>query len=256
VRLSDVADVRLAASPSVIRRENISRRIEVLATVDGRDRAAVVADIEAAIGGIPFGREYHPEVVDLAASSGIAGPVGVAALTALIGMLLVLQAAFASWRLAALFLVVLTLSAAGGLVAILLGGGVVSIGSLAGLLAVFAVAARNGLSLVMHLREREARTLVRGAEFVVRGARERFVATLTTALVTAATLVPLILFGERAGLELLRPMAVAVLGGLLTATLANLFVVPVLYGRFRGSPEAEAADAPMALGEPQVAGAS
>ena len=256
VRLGEVADVRVAATPSVIRREQISRRIEVQATLAGRDRSAVVADIESALGSVPFPSEYHPEVVDRSAAGDLSATLGAAALAALIGMLLVLQAAFGSWRLALLSLVVLPLSLAGGLLATLLTGGTISIGSAVGLLAVFAIAVRNELSLITHVREREARTLTRGVDLVVRGARERLLGTLATAVATTAALLPLIVLGDRAGLELLRPMAITIIGGLLTATLLNLFVVPAIYGRFRGSPEAETTDVPITLGEPQVAGAS
>ena len=256
VRLGDVADVRVAGTPSVIRREQISRRIEVQATLAGRDRSAVVADIESALASVPFPAEYHPEVVDRSAAGDLPATLGAAALAALIGMLLVLQAAFGSWRLAFLSLVVLPLSLAGGLLATLLTGGTISIGSAVGLLAVFAIAVRNELSLITHVREREARTLTRGVDLVVRGARERLLGTLATAVATAAALLPLIVLGDRAGLELLRPMAITIIGGLLTATLLNLFVVPAIYGRFRGSPEAEITDVPIKLGEPQVAGAS
>jgi Cu/Ag efflux pump CusA len=119
-----------------------------------------------------------------------------------------------------------------------LGGGMLLLGSLAGFLAVLGIAAHHGIVLIkhyQHLEQREGETF--GPELVLRGAREQFAPMLTTAVTTAVEFLPLVLFGDIAGLEIAHPMAVVVLGGLVTSTLLYLFVVPALYLSLGSSPE-------------------
>ena len=128
----------------------------------------------------------------------------------------------------------------GGVLAVLAGGGIISLGSLVGFLAVLAIAARNGILLInhyQHLERNEGEPF--GPELVVRGTRERFAPILMTAAATGLALLPLVILGNIAGLEIVHPMAVVILGGLVTSTLLNLFVVPALYLRFGSSPEPE-----------------
>ena len=242
VRLEEVADVRVAPSPDVIEREGAFRRIDVSAQIVGRDRRESVADMERRLDSIQFPLEYRVELL----GSYVEGREARTRLLWLaglvvVGMLLLLQACFGSWRLSAAFLVALALALSGSLVAIALGGGEVSIGAAAGLLAVLAVAARNGIVLVRRyqfLRRREGRVF--GPDLVAEGADERLAPTLVTALGTALVFAPFVVLGDLPGYEMLRPMAVVVLCGLLTATLVSLFLVPALYLRFgRVEPESE-----------------
>jgi Cu/Ag efflux pump CusA len=170
-------------------------------------------------------------------------------IVAAIGVFLLLQAAVGSWRLAALLFAALPLSLSGSLVAIFATGGDVTLGSLAGLLAVVGITARNGLLLVGHYHEL-ARSGAEplGPELVVRGARERLTTILVTTLAAAVALAPFALPGDRAGYELVRPMAIAVLGGLVTATVLAVVVVPALYLRF--CPDAEPDAVGLVIDEP------
>jgi CzcA family heavy metal efflux pump len=238
VQLSQVADVRIKPALSVIRHDAVSRSIDVTANVSGRDVGAVTADVKQGLGSVQFPLEYHAEVLGDHAQRQVVERrvLGVAAIAAIL-ILLLLQAAFGSWRLAAAAFLTLPMALAGGVLAVLASGGVLSLGSLVGFVLVLAIAARNGVMLIshcQHLEEQEAEPF--GPGLVMRGALERLAPILMTALATGLALVPLVVLGNVPGHELLQPMAVVVLGGLVTATLLNLFVAPALYLRFRSSP--------------------
>jgi Cu/Ag efflux pump CusA len=131
---------------------------------------------------------------------------------------------------------------AGGALAALAGGGVLSLGSLCGFLTVLGIAVRNNVVMTNHFQQLELyEGEMFGPQLVLRGARERFAPLLMTALTTGAALLPLVFFGDIAGQEIIRPMAIVILGGLVTATLLNLFVAPALYLRFGSSPEVDKA---------------
>ncbi len=241
VRLEEVADVRVVPSPVVIRRDAVSRFVDVRADVSGRSPAAVIDDINRSLEGVDIPFEYHAEVLGISAEQQAANQrILIVALVALVGILLLLQAAFWSWRLAALVMLTMPAALVGGIVVILLSGGVVSLGSLFGLMMVLAVAVRNGVSSMIHLRRLEEHEgAAFGRDLALRGAGERLGAILTTAVVTAVLLLPLAFAGQRAGTEVLQPMAIVTLGGLVTATVLNLFVLPALYLRFGPSPAPE-----------------
>ncbi|MDQ5875089.1 MAG: efflux RND transporter permease subunit, partial [Actinomycetota bacterium] len=230
VRLEDVAEVRIAPNQTIINREAVSRYLDVGASVSGRDRDSVLSDVESTLEGMAFPLEYHAEV--LASDTqpvGLLISIGVAAA---IGIFLLLQAAFGSWRLATLSFSTLPVAVAGGVLAALAAGGTLSLGSLLGLVAVLGIAARNGILLIDHFRqleEHEGETF--GPGLVLRGASERLVPISMAALATALALVPLVILGGIPGYEIVRPMAIVILGGLVTSTLLNLFVVPALYLR-------------------------
>jgi Cu/Ag efflux pump CusA len=255
VRLEQLADVRINSTPTSISRQGISRLIDVVAEVDGRDVGAVLADVRERLRAMPFPLEYHPELigdheqrqVDL---QRVLGFVAAAA----IGVLLLLQAAFGSWRLAAMTFLALPLALSGGVVAMALTGAQLSVGSLVGLLTVFAIAVRAAIFQVARYQELERERMPLDVALVIRGTRERFSATLTTAVATALAFAPFLVLGDRAGLEILRPAAVVVVGGLVTSTLLALFVVPALYLRVSGvQPAALEVNVPGAA-ESQVAG--
>ena len=231
VRLGDVAEVRVAPAPVVIRREAASRRIDVLAGVRGRDLDDVLADVERRLRDVEFPLEYHAEVLEESTERQAAGRrlvgVGVAAA---IAIFLVLQAAFGSWRLAAAFVLSLPLAVTGGVLAAFVTGGALSLGSLLGLFAVFCLALRHGVLLIARYQELaapDARTIDRAV--VLRGGQERLTPTVATTLALGLALLPLALLGDSRGHEIAQPLAVAVLGGLVTATLFTLVVVPALY---------------------------
>ena len=244
VLLKDVADVRLASTPNAIERDNQSRRIDVGANVEGRDLAAVVDEVEDRLDAATFPLGYHYEVLgesnELKAAQ---EKLLVFGLAALVTILLLLQAALGSFRLALLTFVLLPMALVGGVVAVLLSGAVLSLGSLVGFLAVFGIAARNGILMVSHFEQLQREEGMEfGRELVIRGATERLAPILMTALATGLALVPLVIAGSIPGHEIEHPMAIVVVGGLVTATVVNLFVLPSMYLRFgKGRPKPVAA---------------
>jgi Cu/Ag efflux pump CusA len=146
-------------------------------------------------------------------------------------ILLVLQAAVASWRRAALLVLVIPLGTVGGVLTAPLGGGVATAGGIAGVFAVGALTVRTGLVLVRRIRELErVRGVTPGRSAAAQAARERAVPVLRSALAIAAVMLPVLLLGDRAGLEVLRPLAFTVLGGLVTSVIVTLAVLPGVCG--------------------------
>ena len=232
--MDQVADVRVAATPNHIERELQSRRIDVGANVEGRDLASAVDEVEDRVEGVRFPREYHAEVLGESTELNAAEDrLVVFGIAAAIGIFLLLQVAFGSLRLAILTFLLLPMALVGGVLAVWLGDGVLSLGSLVGFLTVFGIAARNGILMVSHFQhlEREEGEAF-GPGLVLRGANERLAPILMTASATALALVPLAVAGAIPGHEIEHPMAIVILGGLVTATLLNLFVLPSLYLRF------------------------
>jgi Cu/Ag efflux pump CusA len=240
VRLSDVADVRVAAVPSAIDREGVMRYLDVTASVRGRDLGAVLTDVRAAVAGVPFDIEYHAEVRSAALvrqdaqTQLLAMTVGGAIL-----ILLLLQAAFGSWRRALLVLLAMPAAAAGGVVVGLATGELMTMGALAGFLLVIAITVRHAISLIDRFRRLERDGTAPGADVAIAGVQEQLAPIVTTILATAVFALPFIVLGDVAGLEILRPMAIFVLGGLVSATLLILFVVPSIYMLSGPTPESE-----------------
>jgi Cu/Ag efflux pump CusA len=240
VRLGDVAKVQVEPTPNDIRREAVARYVDVGVDVGDRDRDAVVDDIEQSLKGVDFPLEYHAEVVDESAERGTAfNRVLGFAIAAAVGIFLLLQAAFGSWRLASLVFLTLPAALAGGLIAIWIDGSVLSTGSAIGLLGALGLAALNGLVFVsrcQRLEHDEGESP--GPAPAARGAIEGFPAIVAGGLATTMLFIPVLVAGATAGLEVVHPMAVAVVGGLLASTLITLFVMPALYLRFGRSPNA------------------
>ncbi len=238
VRLQDVADVRIAPTPNVVQREHLSRRMDVDANVRGRPLGAVYADVQAALAKIDFPHEYYPVLLgEYTERLEVQRKMLIFAIIAAIGIFFLLHTSFNSARLAAISFVLLPSALVGGVVAAYLGSGVISLGSLVGFLTVLGISARNGILMIDHFKHLEAyEGETFGPALVLRGARERLAPILMTATTTGLALVPLVIAGSIPGNEIEHPLAVVVLGGLVTATLLNLFVVPSLYLRFGGSP--------------------
>ena len=237
VQLQDVADVRIVPTPNVITHENLKRRLDVRANVRGRDLGSVVADVEARLEKIQFPNEYYPELVgEYKERRAVQNRLLAFSIVAAIGTFLLLVTSFGSWRLAILSFLTLPSALVGGVLGAYLGGGIISLGSLVGFLTVFGIAARNGIMLInhcQHLERHEGETF--GPAMILRGARERLSPILMTALATGLAIVPLVIAGNLPGHEIEHPLAVVVLGGLVTSTLLNLFIVPSLYLRFGSS---------------------
>jgi CzcA family heavy metal efflux pump len=241
VRLGDVADVSLVATPNTIKHENVLRRLEVQANVRGRDLAAVAGDVEKRLATVKFPIGYYPVLLGeykerQAAQEGLLKySIIVAA-----AIFLLLHASLHNWRLASLIFLALPAALVGGVLATFLSDRVISLGSLVGFLTVLGIAARNGILLVnhyQHLQRHEGEPF--GLDLILRGARERVSPIVMTSLCTGLALVPLAISGNIPGHEVEYPMAVVILGGLVTSTLLTLFLVPVLYLRFGAAGETE-----------------
>jgi Cu/Ag efflux pump CusA len=234
VRLGDIATIRMAPTPNAIERDNQSRRIDVGGNLEGRDLESVVADVEERLGTVTFPTGYYAEVLGESTELNAAqDKLLIFGLAAVVTILLLLQAAFGSTRLALLTFILLPTALVGGVVAVGLSGAVLSLGSLVGFLAVFGIAARNGILMVSHFQRLESEEGVAfGKDLVIQGATERLAPILMTALATGLALVPLVVAGSIPGHEIEHPMAIVILGGLITATVVNLLLLPTMYLRF------------------------
>ncbi len=232
--LGDVADIRIAPAPNVIQREGASRRIDVTCDVKGRDLGSVAREIEDKVKALSFERGYHPEFLgEYAARQESKNRLLALSALALLGILLLLHADFRSPRMVALVAVSLPFALVGGVAAALITGGVLSLGSLVGFVTVLGIAARNGIMLVSHYRHLETEEgQPFGKDLVLRGSEERLAPILMTALATGLALLPIVVGGNKPGHEIEHALAVVILGGLVTSTILNLFLMPALYMRF------------------------
>lgn len=231
VRLGDVADIQIIPAPNEIKHEKASRRIDITCNVRGRDLGSVARDVEAAVKELEFAQGYHPEFLGEYAAR-IESQQRLLALAALsmIGIVLLLHVDFRSWRLTALVALTIPFALVGGVIGVLLDNGILSLGSLVGFVTVLGIAARNGIMMVSHYRHLEE---VEGEPFgpalVQRGSEERLAPILMTVLATGLALVPLVWGGNLPGHEIEYPMAIVILGGLVTSTMLNLFLLPPIY---------------------------
>ena len=231
VRLREVADVRVVENPTVLRHEAVSNYVDVSADISGRDADEVLPAVRNAVAGVEFPLEHHAEVRGSAVQAEDSGSTVLAvAITAALAIFLLLQAAFASWRLAILVMATLPIAAVGGVVAAAIGLGAIGLGAFAGLLAVVGMAARSGVMLVRGYQDLErVGGEAFGDELVLHGTRERLRAMVPTAVGTIVALLPMVIIGHVAGLEVARPVAIVMIGGLITSTLVTLFLLPALY---------------------------
>jgi Cu/Ag efflux pump CusA len=233
IPLRQVADIFLSDGRWLITHEGGLRRQVVTAQVQRRDVESFVTDAERRLQqvALPPGVSFTVTGEHLAKQAAqrelllLGGAVGV-------GIGLLLWTAFGSARLLLLVLANLPFALVGGVAAIYLGGGILDVGALVGFVTLFGISVRNSIMMVshwQHLQHSEAMPF--GPELVFRGARERLVPVLMTALVTALGLLPIALATGEAGREVEGPMACVILGGLVTSTVLNLIVLPVLYRR-------------------------
>ncbi len=230
VRLSELARVAVERGPNTISREDVQRKIVVQANVAGRDLGSTVDDIRERVAeAVPMPAGYHVEYGGQFESQEEATRrIALLSILAVALIFLVLFREFGSARLAGLVMANLPLSLIGGILAVLLTDRVVSIASLVGFVTLFGIATRNGVLLVAHY-QRLAAEGVPFRETVVRGSLERLAPILMTALTAGLALIPLALGGDDPGKEIQSPLAVVVLGGLLSATALNMVVLPALY---------------------------
>jgi CzcA family heavy metal efflux pump len=230
-----LADVRREQGPNMVLRENVQRRIVISCNVAGRDLGSVVGDIRAAVSqavSLPtaYRVEYGGQFESEQSASQRLGALGVLVIAAVF-MLLVL--AFGRARDALVVMVNLPLALIGGVIGVFLAGGVLNVATMIGFITLFGIATRNGIMLISHIHhliDEEGVTDFR--EAVERGARERLIPIMMTALAAGLALIPLALGGGKAGSEIQTPMAIVILCGLMTSTLLNMMVVPTLYLRY------------------------
>lgn len=234
VPLEEVADIVSAGGPGSISRENVQRKLVISANVQGRDLAGVVDDIRSAIGSqIALPEGYRIEYGGQFESAQSASRTLMLASLAAIGIIfMLLLGEFRDASLAAIILLNLPLALIGGVLAVWLTSGVVSIPSIIGFITLFGIATRNGILLVSKY-EHLGRQGLPVLDTIIEGSADRLNPILMTALTAALALIPLVAGADKSGNEIQSPMAVVVLGGLLTSTLLNIFVVPMVYQIFQ-----------------------
>jgi CzcA family heavy metal efflux pump len=235
VRLADIASVKIMPTPNVVKRENMERNIDIGGNVlEGYDLGSVAKEVEARLKTVEFPLGTYPSLRgEFAERQAVQSRLNMFTLLAAVLILLLLHTSFKSWKLAIMGFLAFPMALVGGMIAAYLGDGIISLGSLVGFLTVLGIAARNGIMMISHFQHLE---LYEGEAFglnlILRGARERVAPIMMTALTTGLALLPLVWAGNIAGHEIEHPMAVVILGGLVTSTLLNLFVIPVLYMQF------------------------
>ena len=232
IPLGALARISREVGPNMISRENARRKIVVMCNVADRALGDVVSDIQRSVAeqvSLPQGYyvEYGGQFESAEATRNLLSILGV---VVVLGIGFLLYTVFRSHRDALLIMVNLPLALIGG---VYVSGGVLSVASVIGFISVFGIAARNGIMLVSHIRHlQHFEGVTDFDEAVRRGAMERLAPILMTALAAGLALVPLAIGGEQPGREILTPMAIVILCGLLSSTFLNMVVVPVLFLRF------------------------
>lgn len=232
--ISALAEIHKRRGPNTITREDVQRKLVIMANVSERDLVSVVDDIRAAIGqSIALPPGYYVEYGGQFESAQSAGTrLLMLGILVIVGIFFLLVTAFNSARDAGLIMLNLPLAVIGGIAGVWLMGGTLTIAAVIGFITLFGIATRNGVILVDHIRHLMAEGKnVR--EAIEQGAEERLVPILMTALATALALVPLALAAGEPGSEIQAPMAVVILCGLLSSTALNMLVVPAVFYRFQ-----------------------
>lgn len=230
VPLEQVADVVSVSGPSSISRENVQRKVVVAANVAGRDLSGIVKDIKQQIDEkitlpeaywIEYGGQFESEAK-------ASRTLLIASIIAIIVIFLLLFQEFKNFKLAGIILLNLPLALIGGVFAIYFTSGTLSIPALIGFITLFGIATRNGILLISNYQRLQCKGLSEH-EIVTKGSSDRLNAIMMTALTAALALIPLALKGNLSGNEIQSPMAKVILGGLLTSTLLNIYIVPIVY---------------------------
>ncbi len=230
IPLHYIADIISTSGPNTINRENVQRKTVVSANVSGRDQKSVVKEIEDIINDkISLPEGYHIEYAgQFEAEAQASKTLMITSLLSLLVIFLLLYQEFKNVKMASIILLNLPLALIGGVFSIYFTGGIMSIPSIIGFITLFGVATRNGILLVSRYKtlEEEGHNLY---DTIIQGSRDRLSPILMTALTAGLALIPLAIAGDLAGNEIQSPMAKVILGGLLTSTLLNIFIVPVVY---------------------------
>jgi CzcA family heavy metal efflux pump len=225
-----IADVISTSGPNTINRENVQRKTVVSANVSGRDQKSVVADIQKIINEeVKLPEEYHIEYGgQFEAEAEASKTLLLTSLISLLVIFLILYHEFKKVKTASIILLNLPLALIGGVFSIYFTSGILSIPAIIGFITLFGVATRNGILLVSHYEtlEKEGLSLY---QTVIQGSKDRLSPILMTALTAGLALIPLAIASDLPGNEIQSPMAKVILGGLLTSTLLNIFIVPVVY---------------------------
>ena len=236
IPLQAVAEIGLVEAPNIIQREGGRRRFLVTCNCEDRDVTSLEREIRSRLAPIlatlPEG--YHVELGGEAEARAQARSrllwLGMASL---VGILILLYIDLRSVGLALMVMLSVPLAGVGGVVAVLFAGGDVSLGSMVGFVTVFGIAIRNGILLISHYRHlQQAEGMRVDRQFILRGAAERLAPILMTACSTALALLPLVVLGNLPGHEIEHPMAIVIVGGLVSSTFLTLFLLPVLYEWF------------------------
>lgn len=230
VPLGDIAEIVSTSGPNSVNRENVIRKVVVSANVDGGDLRGIVGEISRRIDeSIELPENYHIEYGGQFESEAAASrTLMLTSLLSLLVVFLLLFGEFRDLRITGVILLNLPLALIGGIFAVWVSSGVISIPSIIGFISLFGIATRNGILLISHYRDLAAGGMEL-YERVAVGSRDRLNPIILTALTSGLAMIPIALNGSLPGNEIQSPMAIVILGGLLTSTLLNLFVVPVFY---------------------------
>nr|MBA3899663.1 efflux RND transporter permease subunit [Bacteroidota bacterium] len=225
-----VADIVSTSGPNTINRENVERKIVVSANVVGRDQKSVVKDIQRIVHektNLPEG--YHIEYGgQFEAEAEASKTLLLTSLLSILVIFLLLFQEFKNVKTSGIILLNLPLALIGGIFSIYFTSGILSIPAIIGFITLFGVATRNGILLVSHYKtlQDEGLNLI---DTIIQGSKDRLSPILMTALTAGLALIPLAVAGDLPGSEIQSPMAKVILGGLLSSTLLNIFIVPVVY---------------------------
>jgi Cu/Ag efflux pump CusA len=233
VPLGAVADIDIVSAPNMINREQGRRRLLVTCNADGRDVESVMADIQRQLReGMTLPAGYHFEFAgEFVAKAESQQRLLTLSGLSLLGILLLLYIDCKSLKLSLLIMVCVPLSCVGGIASVMLSGGDLSLGSLVGFITVFGIAVRNGILLISNFQRSDAASTSVSLDLILTRAVERLAPILMTAGTTALAIVPLIVTGNLPGHEIEHPMAIVIVGGLVSSTLLTLLVLPTLYGK-------------------------
>lgn len=234
LRLKDVADVLVTPMPNEIKREAASRRLDIMANVQGRDVGSVAKIVEAKVKALSFPRGYHPEFLgEYVAQREASQRLWVLTAIILLAIALILYADFKTIRHATIIFLTLPFALVGAVIGVSLSGSMLSLGSIVGFVAVIGIAARNGIMLISHYRHLETKEGVPfGENLILQGTKERLIPIIMTASAAALALLPIIIGGPKPGYEVEYPLAVVVVGGLVSSTLLNLLLLPSVYLKY------------------------
>lgn len=247
LRVKDVADVYFVGMPNEIKREAVSRRIDIVANAKGRDLGSVALEVQQKVSAMQFPNAYYPQFLgEYIAQQQATRKLASLFVMVILSIIFIVYMDFKSYRHTLVFLLSLPFAIVGGLIGVFLSGGVISLGSIVGFIAVLGIAARNGILLISHYRYLATHELashektghdvaLNRVDLVKRGSNERLIPILMTALATTLALMPIVLKGPISGYEIEYPLAVVVVSGLLTSTLLNLILLPTIFLKFGGS---------------------